>query len=191
LNLSRWAGFSGILGSVLPLAIVLSATYLSSWFSWSANALSELGVGEQAVLFNSAMLLGGALYFLFAVGLYKWVPAERRVRTGVLCIMGSSVCLALVGVFTIDYFVMHGIVAAGFFLLAPAGLLLIGFGSKEAVIKRLSLACGIGALLAILVFPVVILALPFSVGFAVPELAESLIISVWTIFVSTKLLQQR
>jgi hypothetical membrane protein len=54
-------------------------------------------------------------------------------------------------------------------------------------IKELSLACGIAALLAILVLPIVISALSFKVGFAVPELAEALIISAWTIFISAKL----
>jgi len=89
LNLSRWAGFSGILGSVLPLAIVLSATYLSSWFSWSANALSELGVvSSSAVLFTAAMLLGVHCTFCLQSDYYKWVPAERRVRTGVLMYYG-------------------------------------------------------------------------------------------------------
>jgi hypothetical membrane protein len=32
--------------------------------------------------------------------------------------------------------------------------------------------------------------LPFKVGFAVPELIEGLVIAVWTVFMSTKLLRQ-
>jgi hypothetical membrane protein len=185
----RLAGVSGILGSVLPLVMVLSATFLSSWFSWNANALSELGIGEQAAMFNGAMLLGGGLNFLFALGLYKYLPAERLARAGVFSIMGSSICLVLVGVFTIDYTVMHGIVALGYFVLAPAGFLLIGFGTKERAIKRVSLACGIVGLLAILVLPVLVLALQFRVGFAVPEFAEALAILFWAIFMSTRLIQ--
>ena len=68
----RLAGVSGILGATLPLTMVLLATFLSSWFSWNANALSELGVGTEAALFNSAMLLGGTLNFLFATGLLEY-----------------------------------------------------------------------------------------------------------------------
>jgi len=188
--LLRLAGVFGILGSVLPLIMVLSATFLSSWFSWNANALSELGVGEQAVLFNSAMLLGGALNFLFALGLREYLGKERLVRAGVVSIMVSSVALALVGIFTIDSLIMHGIVAFGYFVLAPAGFLLIGFGTKEGAIKKLSFACGIAALLTILVLPVIVLALPFKVGFAVPELVEALIISAWTVYMSAKLIEQ-
>lgn len=71
----RLAVISGILGSLLPLVMVLAAAFLSSWFSWSVNALSDLGVGAQAAAFNGAMLLGGGLD-LFAVGLYECLPAE-------------------------------------------------------------------------------------------------------------------
>jgi hypothetical membrane protein len=183
-----FAAICGILGSVLPLVMILSATFLSSWFSWSLNALSELGVGEEAALFNSAVLLGGGLNFLFALGLYEYLPAEKLNRAGVVSIMVSSVCLALVGIFTIDNLVLHGIVALGYFVLAPLGFLLIGFGTKEDVPRKISFVCGVMALVAILILPVVTLALPFKVGFAVPELVEGLVISTWTIYTSAKLL---
>jgi hypothetical membrane protein len=188
--LLRLAGVCGLLGAVLPLVMVLLATFLSTWFSWNANALSELGVGEQATIFNSAMLIGGALNFLFALGVRQYLNKEKLIRAGIVSIMIGSVSLALVGVFTIDYLALHGIVAFGYFVLAPAGFLLIGFGTKERTIKNLSYACGLAALLAILVLPVIIFVLPFKVGFAVPELVEGLVIAVWTVFMSAKLLRR-
>jgi len=187
--LLRLTGACGILGSVLPLVMVLSATFLSSWFSWSTNALSELGVGEQATLFNSAVLIGGAMNLLFAVGLRQYLNNERRILAGIGLIMASSIFLALVGVFTIDHLILHGIAAFGYFVLTPVGFLLIGLGTNEQAIRKLSFACGIFALFAILVFPVLILALPFKVGFAVPELAESLAISCWTLPMSIRLIK--
>lgn len=185
----RLAGVSGILGSLFPLNMVLSATFLSTWFSWNKNALSELGVGEQAILFNSAMLIGGVLNFLFALGLYKYLSKEKLFRAGAVSIMLSSVSLALVGVFSIEIHVSHGLAAFGYFVLAPTGFLLVGLGTKEDLIRKLSLACGFAALLAILVLPVVVFALSLNVGFAVPELVEGLIISAWAIYMSVKLLK--
>ncbi len=189
MKLSGLAGISGILGSVLPLVMVLSATLLSSWFSWNTNALSDLGVGEQSTLFNSAMLLGGGLNFIFALGLYKHLPAKRLVRAGTFSLMGSSACLALVGVFPVNNLIPHAIAALGYFILTPTGFLLIGAAAKDNVIKKLSLACGIAALLAILVLPLIFFALPFEVGFAVPELTESIVILAWTIYMSTWLIR--
>jgi len=185
------AGVCGILGSVLPLFMVLSATFVSSWFSWNMNALSQLGVGEQATLFNSAMLLGGALNFVFAVGLYKFLSSIRLVQAGAVSIMLSSVSLALVGVFTVDYHIPHGIAAFGYFMLAPVGLLLIAYGTQQGTTRSVGFACGIAALLAILVLPAIVFALRFNVGFAVPELIEGLVISVWTIYMAAKLLRQQ
>ena len=71
-NQIKLAGVFGIIGTILPMIMVLSATVLSSWFRWDTHALSQLGVGEQASLFDAAVLLGGALSFLFALGLWKY-----------------------------------------------------------------------------------------------------------------------
>lgn len=102
----------------------------------------------------------------------------------------SSVFLALVGIFTLDYHVLHTAVALGYFILAPTGFLLVGFGIEKDGIKKLSIVCGVAALLAILVLPIVISTFSFKVGFAVPELTEALIISAWTILISAKLFEK-
>lgn len=185
-----FAGTCGILGSTVPLIMILYSTFLAIWFRWDSNALSDLGVGEQALLFNSAVLLGGLLNFLFATGLLRYLAKERILRIGVYSIMIGSISLALVGVFTINYLAVHAIVALGYFLLVPTGFLLIGSGATGNTIQKVSFACGATALLAILLLPVTFFALPFRVGFAVPELIESLTNSVWTIFMSTNLLEK-
>ncbi len=191
LKLLQLSGLSGILGSVLPLIMVVAATFLSSWFRWDTNALSELGVGEEALIFNTAVLLGGVLNFLFALGLRQHLDRNTLIKTGIALIMVSAVCLALSGIFTVDNHLMHGIFALGYFVSAPVGFLMIGFGSKESTIQKFSITGGITALLAILVLPIIILVFPFKVGFAVPELIEALIMSAWTIFMSSKLLAHR
>jgi hypothetical membrane protein len=187
----RLAGVCGIMGSVFPLVMVLSATSLSSWFSWNVNALSELGVGEESALFNSAVFLGGVLNLVFAIGLRQYFNKKQLLKAGVISIMLSSISLALVGIFAINCLAMHAIAAFGYFMLAPIGFLLIGFGTKQGTIKKLSIACGTAALLAIIVLPTIIFGLSIKVGFAVPELVEALIIATWTLFMAAKLLSQQ
>jgi hypothetical membrane protein len=188
LKFLRVAGLCGIIGSVLPVTMVVAGTFLSSWFRWDVNALSELGVGEEALLFNSAMLIGGVLNFLFDIGVYRYFKGKQA-RTGAISLMLSSMFLALSGVFTVDSLLLHVLVALGYFMLAPAGFIIIGYRTPDTVVKKLSIACGIAALAAILILPVIFYVAPFNVGFAVPELIEALIILVWTVFISTKLLK--
>lgn len=191
---NRWlillGGLCGIVQSVLTLTMVVAATIISPWFRWDINAVSELGVGEVSLLFNSAMWLGGVLGFVFALGLRRYLVGNRHGDVGTFLIMVSSVCLFLVGVFTISFLAAHAIVALGYFLLAPIGSLLIGIGDGGKVTRRLSLATGIAALVSILVLPMIIFFLPFKVGFAVPEMIHGIIIAVWTIFMGIKLLRR-
>jgi len=180
-------GVCGIVQPILTLFMVVAATVISPWFRWDTNAVSELGVGEVSLLFNSAMWLGGVFGFIFALGLRKYLIGNRHGNTGSFLIMVGGVCLFLVGVFTITFLAAHAIVALGYFILVPIGILLIGFGDGEKTTKTLSLATGTAALLAILVLPTIIFILHFKVGFAVPEITHGLIIAVWTIFMGIKL----
>jgi hypothetical membrane protein len=188
LRYMRIAGFLGAAGSIVSLMMVLAAAFFSSWFSWAENALSELGVGKQAVLFNSAVLVGGASNLVFASGLRLCLKNVKSTKVGVYLIMVGSVSLALVGVLTVESFVLHALAAFGYFILFPAGLLFVGFDVEERVLKRLSFACGVAALSAILVLPVAVMLLRLKIGFAVPELAESLAVLSWTMPVSVRLM---
>ena len=191
MKLLRFAGFCGILGSGLSIILVLTATVLSPWFRWENNALSELGVSEVSLLFNSAMLIGGVLTFFFALGIREYLDGNRLVRVGVNLIITSSVFLALVGIFTVDMMLMHGIVSLGPLILAPSGFILIGFGTEEAKIRKLSIWSGVAALVSILVLPITFLFLPFKVGFAVAEIINTIITTVWIFIMGIKLIKHK
>jgi hypothetical membrane protein len=190
-KLLRFGGFCGILGSGLSIILVLAATVLSPWFRWENNALSELGVGEVSLLFNSAMLIGGVLIFFFALGIREYFDGNRLVRIGVNLIIIASVFLALVGVFTVDMMPMHGIVSLGPLMLAPLGFVFIGFGTEEAKIRKFSICSGVAALVSILVLPMIILFLPFKIGFAVPEIINTIITTVWIFVMGIKLIKHK
>ena len=187
--LIRLGGLCGILGSVLSLVMVFAATVISPWFRWDTNTLSELGVGEVSLVFNSAVVIGGVLNFIFALGVRKYLSERRVVRIGAVLIMLSSVCLAFVGVFTIEYHFAHAIVSLGYFVSAPIGFIMIGWGTERETIRTPSIVTGIAALLAILILPMIFLVMPFKVGFAVPEMIEALILAAWMVFMGVKLLR--
>jgi len=187
--LIRVSGLCGILGSILTLVMVFGATVISPWFRWDTNALSELGVGEVSLIFNSAVVIGGVLNFIFALGTRKYLPRRRVVRIGAALIMLSSVCLVLVGIFTIEYHFAHAVVSLGYFVSAPIGFILIGLETERGTIETLSIIAGIAALLTIFMLPMMFLLTPFKVGFAVPEIIEALILAAWIVFMGVKLLR--
>jgi hypothetical membrane protein len=81
-------------------------------------------------------------------------------------------------------------VALGYLLLAPVGIICIGQGEKNKQFGKVSLTLGITALLAIFGLPVITFVVNLQIGFAVPEFAESLVLSIWTFWVSLNLLRR-
>jgi len=189
-KLIRIAGISGIIASTLPLIVIFASTVLEKSFSWSKHALSDIGVSQTAWLFNSGLIIGGLLNLLFAFGLRNYLGKKRLVKVGVSLLIVSSISLALVGVLTENCNIIHALVALGYLLLAPVGIIFIGQGEKNKQFGKVSLSLGITALLAIFGLPVITFVVNLQIGFAVPEFAESLVLSIWTFWVSLNLLRR-
>ena len=189
-KLIRIAGISGIIASTLPLILIFASTMLEKSFSWNKNALSDIGVSQTAWLFNIALIIGGLLNLLFAFGLRNYLGKIRWLKIGVSLLIVSSISLALVGVFTENYSIIHALVALGYLLLAPVAIICIGQEVKSKKFGKVSLTLGIIALLAIFGLPVITFVTNLQIGFAVPEFAESLLLSIWTFWVSINLLQR-
>ena len=189
-KLIRISGISGIITSTLPLIMIFASTMLEKSFSWNKNALSDIGVSQTAWLFNIALIIGGLLNLLFAFGLRNYLGKIRWLKIGVSLLIVSSISLALVGVFTENYSIIHALVALGYLLLAPVAIICIGQEVKSKKFGKASLTLGIIALLAIFGLPVITFVVNLQIGFAVPEFAESLLLSIWTFWVSINLLQR-
>jgi hypothetical membrane protein len=166
------------------------ATQLSGWFRWEVNALSQLGVGNVAVIFNSAIFVGGCLNIVFAMGLHRSLQGGVLEHVGIMLFVASSICFAMVAIFTVAYPVFHGLLALSYFIIAPVSVILIGIQAPDQGMRTVSLGCGVAALFAILALPFILLLAPFSVGFAVPELIEGVILAVWTIWMSIRLFKK-
>ena len=173
----------------MPLMMILASTVLEESFSWNKNALSDIGVSPQAWLFNSALVVGGLLNLLFVFGLRNYLGKTRFLKIGILLLIVGNISLSLVGVFTENYDIIHGLVALGYLLLNPLGLICIGLGEKSHELGKVSLVFGITALLFIFGLPMIVVVANLEIGFAVPEFVESLVLSIWTFWVSLKLIR--
>jgi hypothetical membrane protein len=183
----RFAGACGMLGASLTPVLILASTALAGSYDWSKNALSDLGESDVSLLFNGAVILGGLLNLCFAVGLGGDTGEGKLPRAGAYVFMASGICLSLLGVFTIRYNLIHPLVALGYMVLAPAGILIFALTSKTGSIRRAGLAGGTAALASIILLPFVAMGLGIRAGLGVFEFIEVLSISAWTFYMGARM----
>jgi len=205
----RFAGLIGIVAPIFALSAVFVSTVLcgagcgeaaktwSHWqsgysFSWSINALSDLGVSSVAGIFNYALVAAGLLNAIFALGFMKAYGKASLFYLGAAILILGGGSLSLVGVFTEAYGPLHGYVSLGYFVLFPVGMILVGLafrGMGERSKSYPSITLGIAALIVILSGAFAKWHLWLGLGFAVPEIIEALIIGGWVAFMGASLLR--
>jgi hypothetical membrane protein len=126
----NWLKISGVCGIIAPIvafAFVLLAIALSPQFSWTGNALSDLGVveGVTAVLFNSGLIIGGILAIIFASGLFIFLRNRVLGRIGAFISTLAALALVAIGIFTENFGRVHYYVSVAFFIFAPISMLII------------------------------------------------------------------
>ena len=96
-RLATWCGVAAV---TVAIVSILLAVLAAPWFSWTDDALSNLGTAQADYpwLFNYGLVLSGLLALPFSWRLYSAGdhPIERL---GGLTLALSVTCLALVGVF--------------------------------------------------------------------------------------------
>lgn len=176
------AGLCGITGVLIVYPLILLAILYYPNFSWFDNALSDLGVsGVSAIIFNTTLLLAGALLFIFSLGLLNYIKGYTA-KLGSLLLLAAAVFLAAIGLFPETYGKIHFYVSVAFFVLIVLSLLALG----SALILQSSTLSGIltlvGALIAALIW-----ILPWK-GVAIPEAIASLILSTRVVAFAFKML---
>jgi hypothetical membrane protein len=155
------------------------------------NALSDLGVvpGVTAVFFNSGLIIGGVLCFVFAIGLFGFLSERVVGRVGAFVLVAASLALVAIGVFPESVRPAHYMVSVAFFVLLPVSLLIITgafwfTGQVRVVVFTLLVAVAAAA-------PWVLLFLVRYVsGVAVPEFVSALAGAVWAVVLGYKMIKE-
>lgn len=172
--------------AILVPALIGLSIALSPWFSWTENALSDLGAqGPGAPIFNSALMLGGCLVFLFALGLGEMLRDHLLGRLGASLLISDGFALFAIGLFPETAGRVHSDVSVAFFVLLPFSLLPLG---AAFVLTRRSRALGLYAIgasiLALLVW------LPPWRGVAIPEALASFPAAGWSLLVGVRMVKE-
>lgn len=181
---TRLAGLLGVLAPIITLTLIFVSIAWSPWFSWHDNALSDMGVSATPNPFNSALLIGGLLYFVFVIGFLRWHGLRSRLaKVAAAALIAGAIGLFLVGIFTEGAGRIHYYVAATYFLATPAAYVLFGVDGLrrgEKLSGLLTIAAGITACLMIAAVP--------HKRIAVPEILAAVIIGAWTFSIGLKML---
>ena len=167
----RDASLLGLLGCLLPYVFIATSIALSPWFSWSRNALSDLGHSFKspvAPIFNLGLLLGG-----FLLALYSLDSLRRRAPKTSLVFAAVAFNLQLVGAFDEVYGRLHLAVSISFFVLMLISSLTYWFETG----RRLALISFTIGLLSWILYWLKV----YSAGIAVPETVSSLTAVAWVV----------
>lgn len=171
--------YSGVAGSLLGWTAVVAAVVSSAQFSWTQNAISDLGATTEAEpwLLNAGLLFGGLLVTPF--GLWLWQRADRSIQqlgAVTFCLTGLS--LAAIGAFPIGTPV-HLPVSVNFHTIGTISLLLYGSGSITASYVRRGLVSLWFVLVHLLSWLVWSAGLRVGPGLAIPELVGTVLFTGW------------
>lgn len=168
----RWpklACLCGLAGPAVAFSLIALALARAPWFSWQANALSDLGAeAASATPFNLGLIAGGALLCFFALGLWKLLGGKTLGKAGGLAFLFTGAALCGVGIFPETAGRVHSWFSLAFFVGLVVSLWVVG-GALIQLGER-----GIGAfVVGAGVVAGAIWALPWP-AVAIPELISSL-----------------
>lgn len=185
------SGLFGIISPIITLILVGIAISQAYWFSWTGNALSDLGVHEEsAVLFNSGLIIGGILNIIFAFGVMHFYQNQTVGKDGAFFLLLAGIFLASIGIFpeTAPNNI-HYIVSVAFFAIFPMSLLIQSAALIQAPKNRkLHIFTLAIAIIAIIPWAIWMSLKPHE-SVAIPELVSATTAATWSIIMGLTLLR--
>jgi hypothetical membrane protein len=190
--LEKIGASSGILSPIIGFVCIITAIATYPSFSWTNNALSDLGVipGITSSVFNFGLIACGLLAINFAIfELYVYFGRNNLGKIGSALFAVGSLALIAIGVFNENYSPTHYIVSVAFFTLIPIALFIITFSflfTHRGKIATFTVLTGFAAAVPwILQF-----AFNYVPNVAIPEFLSGIFISFWTVIFAIKMLKE-
>jgi len=172
----RRLGLFGIVTPVVGFTLILLAIRTAPWFSWTGNALSDLGVrGLTATIFNGGLMATALSMMAFSAGVWEFTDGSTLGRAGSGALFLAAVFLMGIGVFPETVEPHHLVFSVAFFVALPVSMFVLSahmIRSGMRDLGYLSVAAGIVAAL--------IWALEWD-GVAIPEAVSALMAAVMSV----------
>jgi hypothetical membrane protein len=174
-RLVRLFGYFGILAPIVGFSVIFLSIRTAPWFSWTGNALSDLGAeGFTAVLFNNGLTMTAAVMMAFAIGLYELTKEDKVGRIGFRFYLAASIFLLGIGFFPEKAGDVHYYFSVAFFMVLPLSLLFFAFYMFRNGMRSLSLLSAVLGAVAALVWA------PSWGAVAIPEVLSALAAGIWS-----------
>jgi hypothetical membrane protein len=183
-----------ICGFAVPIvAFTCIAVAILSYpeFSWTNNALSDLGVvpGVTATVFNGGLVTAGLLGVFFAVlGLFNYFRDSLVGKAGSLTFGAALIWLIAIGIFNEHYRPTHFIVSVLFFATLPIALWVL----TVALYRRHEVKLAVFTLVASFVAAapwILYYTIHYVPNVAIPETISAVTGAIWAITLSVKILK--
>lgn len=172
----------GMAGPIVALVGIFISIALSPDFTWTGHALSDLGVWEYGVFFNTGLIICGVFSGLFVFGLFLNTDRDRIItKIGYFILVLASITLSGIGLFTLDYDPIHFYFSVAFFVLILLAYLILGLsmiGDKET--RSLGILAIIFSVMGVIGWSI-----HWGDGIAIPEAITSIPAAIW-IFILAK-----
>ncbi|MEM3436964.1 MAG: DUF998 domain-containing protein [Nitrososphaerales archaeon] len=178
-----WFGIIAPLWALLSIGISIA---LSPWFSWTNNALSDLGVSSVSLIFNIGLIMSGIFASLFIISLVTINRKNLIGFIGFLMLFLSSLSLIGVGFFSESFGLVHFYFSLTFFTLLILSLIILGIHFTLDTSTRLlgvfTLLIGIVSFIFWIDWATI-----RSLGVAIPEMISIILTSFWIIMLSIRM----
>jgi len=189
-----WFKISGVSGALAPLiafTLILLAIVYSPEFSWTENALSDLGVQEgiTSILFNYGLIISGTLALIFATGLFIFLREKMLGKMGAFIFVLATLALITIGIFPENVKPTHYYASVAFFVLFLISMFVICASFLLMAKVKMGLFTFLVAIFAAFVW-ITEWTIQFGPNVAIPETLYALSASTWSIVLGFKMLKE-
>lgn len=177
---------SGILTPLLAFTCILIAIASYPEFSWTNNALSDLGIvpGVTGPIFNFGLYSSGLSFLGFTVfGLLKYLGNSWLDKIGASTFVATGIALMGIGFFPENIVPYHYLFSVAFFALLSISLFLITGSFTFKGLTKMALFTLLTAIATAIPW-IMFFILNFVSGVAIPEFVAAVSSSVWVVLLS-------
>lgn len=187
----RIAGLCGVITPLVAFTCILLAIAYSPRFSWTENALSDLGVQEglTAPLFNYGLIISGAMSLVFASGILALLRNKLVGKVGSFTFVLATLALIAIGIFPENTRPMHYFASVAFFALIPIAMLVLMWAFAQVGKVKTALYTLLVAIAAAVPW-VIQFAVRYVGDVAIPETISALSASAWAIALGFMMLKK-